>query len=83
MSKYLQPHQEYMTFKLKILASVNPEALEGYSDIIQMFRYLNFDPAYPLLCELYSHTGRYSLAQIEISRFYLNISWEHFLFSAK
>lgn len=49
MSKYLQPHQEYMTFKLKILASVNPEALEGYSDIIQMFRHLNFAPAYPLL----------------------------------
>ncbi|MCB5952809.1 hypothetical protein LI951_12090 [Enterococcus sp. BWT-B8] len=84
MLKHLQSHQEYLDTRLLLLGSVTPEALDEYDDLIQMFTHLNFDSAHSVLRELYSHTGRPALAQIEIFRAYilcayLNISWEKLL----
>lgn len=84
MLKHLQSHQEYIDTQLRLLGFVTQEALEEYDDIIQLFRHLNFDAAHDVLCELYSHTGRPALAQIEIFRAYilsayLNVSWEKLL----
>lgn len=84
MLKHLQSHQEYLDNQSKLLSNVAKEALDEYQSVIQMFRHLNFDPAHELLEELYSHTGRPALAQIEILRMYvlaayLNVSWEKLL----
>lgn len=84
MLKHLQTHQDYLDTPLRLLESVTPEALEEYDDMIQLFRHLNFDFGHHVLRELYSHTGRPALAQIEIFRAYilcayLNISWEWLL----
>lgn len=84
MLKHLQTHPEYLETQLRLLEFVPQEARDEYDTLIQMFRHLNFDPAHDILADLYSHTGRPALAQIEILRAYvlaayLSVSWERLL----